>query len=64
MTTEFVIDAHPSGCNLRIVQELAPHEPLLDDYFDACVLGWQNCFAGYSQVSSPEPGLTDLYGTI
>lgn len=46
ITTEFLIEAHPSGCNLRIVQELAPDEPLLHDYFDACILGWQNCFEG------------------
>jgi uncharacterized protein YndB with AHSA1/START domain len=44
--TEFHIESHPAGCNLRIVQTLAPHDPMLDDYFDACVLGWQNCFEG------------------
>jgi len=46
MTTEFNIDAHPSGCNLRIVQELNPYEPWLEDYFDAFVAGWENCFEG------------------
>lgn len=46
MTTEFIIDPQPSGCTLRIVQELDPADPLLDDYFDACIFGWQNCFEG------------------
>lgn len=46
MTTEFLIDAVPAGCTLRIVLDLSPADPLLDDYFDACVAGWQNCFEG------------------
>jgi uncharacterized protein YndB with AHSA1/START domain len=46
MTTEFVISPQPEGCILRIVQELAPADPLLDDYFDACIAGWQNSFEG------------------
>ena len=46
MTTDFVVTAVPSGCTLRIVVELSPADPLLDDYFDACVAGWQNCFEG------------------
>ena len=46
MTTEFLIEPHPSGCNLQIVVELDPADPLLDDFFDACVAGWQNSFEG------------------
>ena len=46
MTTEFVIDPQPTGCNLQIVVELSPADPLLDDFFDACVAGWQNSFEG------------------
>ncbi len=46
MTTEFLIEPQPMGCNLRIIQELSPHDPLLDDYFDACIAGWQNSFEG------------------
>ena len=46
MTTEFLIEPHPAGCNLQIVVELAPADPLLDDFFDACVAGWQNSFEG------------------
>ena len=46
MTTELLIEPQPAGCILRIVQELAPADPLLDDYFDACVVGWQNSFEG------------------
>ena len=46
MTTELIVDRQPAGCILRIVQELSPAEPLLDDYFDACLAGWQNSFEG------------------
>jgi uncharacterized protein YndB with AHSA1/START domain len=46
MTTEFLVDAVPDGCTLRITLDLSPADPLLDDYFDACVAGWQNCFEG------------------
>ncbi|PYS98418.1 MAG: hypothetical protein DMF63_16170 [Acidobacteria bacterium] len=46
ITTEFLIEPQPSGCYLQIVIELAPADPLLDDFFDACVAGWQNSFQG------------------
>ena len=46
MTTEFLIEPQPEGCILKIVQELDPPDALLDDYFDACVAGWQNSFEG------------------
>jgi uncharacterized protein YndB with AHSA1/START domain len=46
MTTELLIEPHPAGCNLQIIVELAPADPLLDDFFDACVAGWQNSFEG------------------
>ena len=46
MTTEMLIEPVPAGCILTIVQELSPADPLLDDFFDACVMGWQNSFEG------------------
>ena len=46
MTTELLVEPQPAGCILRIVQELSPADPLLDDFFDACVAGWQNSFEG------------------
>ena len=46
MTTEMIVEGQPEGCVLRIVQELSPADPLLDDFFDACVAGWQNSFEG------------------
>jgi hypothetical protein len=46
MTTEMLIEPVPSGCMLMIIQELSPADPLLDDFFDACVAGWQNSFEG------------------
>ena len=46
ITTELIVEPLPTGCILRIVQELTPAEPLLTDYFDACIAGWQNSFEG------------------
>lgn len=46
ITTELIIEPQPSGCVLRIIQDSSPADPLLDDYFDACVAGWQNSFEG------------------
>jgi hypothetical protein len=46
MTTELIVEPQAGGCLLRIIQELTPHDELLDDYFDACVAGWQNSFEG------------------
>ena len=46
MTTEMLIEPQPTGCILMIIQELSPADPLLDDFFDACVAGWQNSFEG------------------
>ena len=46
ITTELIVEPQPAGCILRIVQESSPADPLLDDYFDACVAGWQNSFEG------------------
>jgi uncharacterized protein YndB with AHSA1/START domain len=56
MTTEFVVEPQPEGCVLRIVQQLAPHDALLDDYFDACVAGWQNSFEGIRNYLHANPG--------
>src|SRR5215204_1843605 len=44
MTTEFIVEPQPAGCVLRIIQQLDPHDPLLDEFFDACIAGWQNSF--------------------
>ena len=55
MTTELIVESQPAGCNLRIVQELAPADPLLDDYFDACVVGWQNSFDGIRNYMHNHP---------
>lgn len=46
ITTDLIIEPTAAGCTLRIIQELVPHDELLDDYFDACVAGWQNSFEG------------------
>ncbi|HVF30936.1 MAG TPA: SRPBCC domain-containing protein [Pyrinomonadaceae bacterium] len=46
ITTDLVVEPTSTGCTLRIIQELDPHDELLDEYFDACVTGWQNSFEG------------------
>ena len=55
ITTEFVIESVPAGCILRIIQESAPADPLLDDYFDACVAGWHNSFEGIRNYLHSNP---------
>jgi uncharacterized protein YndB with AHSA1/START domain len=57
ITTELIVEAQPAGCILRIVQESSPADPLLDDYFDACVAGWQNSFEGIRNYlhNNPDP---------
>ena len=56
MTTEFLVEKQPAGCILQIVVELAPSDPLLDDFFDACVAGWQNSFEGIRNYIHNNPG--------
>lgn len=46
ITTELIVEEQPAGCMFRIVIELVPDDPLLGDFFDACVAGWQNSFEG------------------
>jgi uncharacterized protein YndB with AHSA1/START domain len=55
MTTEFLIERVPDGCLLTIIQELTPADALLDDYFDACVAGWQNSFEGMRNYLHSHP---------
>ena len=55
MTTELTVERHPAGCVLRIVQELTPADPLLDDFFDACIAGWQNSFEGIRNYLHQNP---------
>ena len=61
ITTEFRIEPHPLGCNLRIVQVMDPADPLFDDYFEACVVGWQNCYEGIRNYLHNNPE-TSQYG--
>jgi uncharacterized protein YndB with AHSA1/START domain len=56
ITTDLIIEPNATGCILRIIQELAPPDPLLDDYFDACVAGWQNSFEGIRNYLHNNPG--------
>ena len=57
ITTALIVEPQPTGCILRIIQEMDPADPLLDDYFDACIAGWQNSFEGirnYLHTASTE----------
>jgi uncharacterized protein YndB with AHSA1/START domain len=55
ITTDLVVEPHAAGCTLRIIQELSPYDELLDDYFDACVAGWQNSFEGMRSYLHSHP---------
>ncbi len=55
ITTELIIEPQPGGCILRIVQELSPNDALLEDFFDACVTGWQNSFEGIRNYIHKNP---------
>jgi hypothetical protein len=55
ITTDLLIEPQPAGCLFRIIQELDPADPLLDDYFDACIAGWQNAFDGIRNYIHANP---------
>ncbi len=47
MTTEFIVeDRGPGMCSLRITQDGFPSEIVADDFYEACVIGWNNTFEG------------------
>ena len=56
MTTEFVIEERgPGMCALRITQDGFPSEKVADDFYEACVIGWNNTFEGIRKYFLDNP---------
>jgi uncharacterized protein YndB with AHSA1/START domain len=56
MTTEFIVDDRGDGmCALRITQDGFPSEKVADDFYEACVVGWNNTFEGIRKYFFDNP---------
>lgn len=44
--TTFTIEATDDGCTLRVEQTGFPDDPIADDFYAACEIGWKNTFEG------------------
>ena len=44
--TEFLIHPTAGGCVLQVTQDGFPVDPVADDFYKACEIGWKNTFAG------------------
>jgi len=56
MTTEFAIEERGEGmCALRITQDGFPSEKVADDFYEACVIGWNNTFEGIRKYFFDNP---------
>ncbi|NUO84053.1 SRPBCC domain-containing protein [candidate division KSB1 bacterium] len=45
-TTEFTVEARPHGSLLRVSQDGFPCEPIADEFYAGCEVGWRNTFEG------------------
>jgi uncharacterized protein YndB with AHSA1/START domain len=55
LVTEFSIEPRPSGCLLRVVQDGFPGDPIADDFYAACEVGWRNTFEGIQRYLATAP---------
>jgi uncharacterized protein YndB with AHSA1/START domain len=56
MTTEFVVESRGDGmCALRMTQDGFPSEKVADEFYDACVIGWENTFEGIRKYFFDNP---------
>lgn len=55
MTTEFTVEPWGSGCVLRVVNDGFPTDEAADDFYNACVLGWENTFEGIRKYFYDNP---------
>jgi uncharacterized protein YndB with AHSA1/START domain len=56
MTTEFhILERGPEMCSLRIKQDGFPSEKVADDFYEACVIGWNNTFEGIRKYFFDNP---------
>ncbi len=44
--TEFLVRPGPKGCLLQVTQDGFPADPIADDFYNGCEVGWKNTFAG------------------
>lgn len=49
MTIEFVIEESPHGAVLRVIQDGFPVDPVADEFYVACEIGWKNTFNNIRQ---------------
>jgi len=45
-TAEFIVKPTDSGCKLQVIQDGFPTDPIADDYYKGCEIGWKNTFEG------------------
>jgi uncharacterized protein YndB with AHSA1/START domain len=50
--TEFTIEPAPSGCLLRVTQDGFPLDPIADQFYAGCEVGWRNTFEGIRRYLS------------
>jgi uncharacterized protein YndB with AHSA1/START domain len=55
MTAEFVIEPWGQGCTLRVINDGFPVDEVADDFYDACLVGWQNTFEGIRKYFFDNP---------
>lgn len=44
MTIEFIVEPAPSGSLLKVIQDKFPADPIADEFYAGCVVGWKNTF--------------------
>jgi len=46
LSVEFIVEPTSAGCLLRVVQTGFPDDPIADDFYKGCKVGWKNTFEG------------------
>lgn len=55
LTTEFAVENWGEGCTLRITQDGFPTDEKANEFFDACIIGWNNTFEGIRKYFYDNP---------
>ena len=42
MTLDFIVEPHPRGSLLKVIQDGFPAESIADEFYAACEVGWKN----------------------
>ncbi len=51
-TTEFIVEPRPGGAVLRVIHDGFPKDPIADEFYAACDVGWRNTFEGIKRYLS------------